>query len=445
MNAREGLLQIGFSGMLSNITVNRLLIDNKLLTGPMEGKFNARLYLATPDKSTVKGGVRISGLQLPVNLPVATRIEDATIEADENKIDVKSAIVSWDGSRMSLSGSIAITQGAYLVDMNAFADNLDLESLIKSREDFVKNTEDSVQQDPGPLKKVWEAPIRGAIRVRTQQLSFGKLAWNPVDADVVLNPGSIDVRLNQANLCGISTPGNITITRDGLNISLNPSAKDQDLESALACFFNKQHILSGTYTLTGNLAAKGRYGSLAESLEGNVELKAKDGRIFRFNTLSKIISLLSITEIYRGVVPDLLHEGCAYHTIESKGKIKHGKLVLSDSVVDGPCIKTVFHGEIDLVRQKVDVVALVAPLRTVERVVGAAPIMGKLLNEALVTLPVSISGDLADPNVVLLSPNAVGEDLFGVMKQVFKLPLTVFQPNHENEADSDTNSSKQGN
>ena len=92
-----------------------------------------------------------------------------------------------------------------------------------------------------------------------------------------------------------------------------------------------------------------------------------------------------------------MHEGCAYKSIEAKGKIKNGKLVLSDSVVDGPCIKMVFHGEIDLVRQKVDVVALVAPMRTVERVAGAAPIVGKLLDEAFVTLPVSISGDLADP------------------------------------------------
>jgi uncharacterized protein involved in outer membrane biogenesis len=446
MNARENLLQIGFSGTLSNTTVNRLLIGNKLLTGPMEGKFNARLYLDTPDKSTVQGAVRISGLQLPVNLPVPTRIEDAVLEADGNRIDVKSGIISWDGSRLSLSGSVAITGDAYLVDMNAFADNLDLESLIKSREDFVKDTENSAQPDPGASKKVWDAPIRGTIHLRTQQLVYGKLAWNPVNADVVLNPGSIDVRLNQANLCGISTPGDITITRDGLHMALSPSAKDQDLESALACFFNKQHILSGSYTLTGNLTAGGKDGSLGQSLEGNVELNAKDGRIFRFNTFSKIISLLSITEFYRGVVPDLLHEGCEYHTIESKGKIKNGKLILSDSVLNGPCIKMVFRGEIDLVRQKVDVVALVAPLRTVERVVGAAPVMGKLLNEALVTLPVRITGDLGDPNVVLLSPSAVGEELFGVMKRVFKLPLTIFQPDQENQAaQKNTDSSKQGN
>ena len=174
------------------------------------------------------------------------------------------------------------------------------------------DSENPAQPSPGASKKAWEAPVRGTIRVRSEQLSYGKLTWNPADADVVLSPGSIEVRLNQANLCGISTPGTITVTPEGLNIMLSPSAKDQNLESALACLFNKQHILSGNYTLTGNLAAKGKDGSLAESLEGEVELKAKDGRIFRFDTFGKIISLLSITEIYRGVLPDLVHEGCIY-------------------------------------------------------------------------------------------------------------------------------------
>ena len=131
--------------------------------------------------------------------------------------------------------------------------------------------------------------------------------------------------MNQANLCGISTPGNITITPEGLNITLSPSAKDQDLESALACLFNKQHILSGSYTLTGNLAAKGKDGSLAESLEGDVELKAKDGRIFRFDTFAKIISLLSITEIYRGVLPDLVARGLRIQLYRSERKNKERK------------------------------------------------------------------------------------------------------------------------
>jgi hypothetical protein len=445
MNSGQNQLEIRFSGTLSNKTADRLLADNRLLTGPIRGKFSAHLYLDTLEKSSAQGEVSISGFQPPVNLPVPLRIEKATIEADGNKLNVKSAIISWNGSRLSLIGSVAIARDAYVVDMNAFADSFDLESILKSRWSTQKEINNSAQPGSQSPKKAWESPLKGTIRVRSEHLSYGKVSWNPANADVVLSPGSIDIRLTQANLCGISTPGSIRITPDGVNISLSLSAKDQNLESAIECLFNKRHILSGSYTLTGNLTANGWDDSLADSIEGDVELEAKDGRIYRFDTLGKIISLLSISEIYRGVVPDLIGEGCEYKSIEAKGKIKDGKLVLSDSVVNGPCIKTVFRGKIDLSKRKVDVIALVAPMRTVERVVDATPIMGKVLGETFVTLPVRISGDLADPAVVLLSPSAVGEELFGVMKRVFKLPLTIFQPLVENGAAHNTDGSKQQN
>ena len=109
VSTRQNQLKIGFSGMLSNTTADRLLIDNKLLTGPVEGKFKASLYLDKPDKSTAQGKVKISGFQPPVDFPVSMRIENAVLDADGNKINVQSAVISWNGSRLSLAGSIAIT------------------------------------------------------------------------------------------------------------------------------------------------------------------------------------------------------------------------------------------------------------------------------------------------------------------------------------------------
>ena len=460
MNSAHHRLEVGFSGKLSNKTADRLLVDNRLLTGPVGGKFNANLYLDALERSSARGKVTISGFQARVkNLPAAARIENAEIEADGNSLNVKSATISWNGSRLSLAGDIAFTGGAYLVDMNAFVDSMDLQNIFQKTEagkrsgkDLEGSAEEGKQKEgevgplplrPRPpeniparsglqaLEKALDAPLKGVIRVKSERLSYGKLNWESADVDLVLNPNSIDIRLNQANLCGISTAGSIRVAPESPNISLGLSAKNKDLDSALSCLVNKKNIVSGSYTLTGDLSAKvGASGSPMDSLEGDVAFEAKDGRIFRFDTFTKIFSLFSVSEIYRGEVPDL-GKGCAFKSIKAKGKIKNGKLTLSDSVLSGPCIKMVFRGEIDLARQKVDVVALVVPQCTVERMVDSTPIMGKVLNDAFVTLPVRIKGDLADPAVVPLSPTAVGEELYGVMKRFFKLPLTVLKPQSE--------------
>ncbi|MFZ2445628.1 MAG: AsmA-like C-terminal domain-containing protein [Syntrophobacteraceae bacterium] len=427
---REKEFRVGFSGSLSNRTADKLLSENKVLTGPIQGKFAARFYLDEPRKSTAEGQIKISGFQLPLGSKTPARIENAVLEAADNRINIKSAMVSWNGSRLSLGGAVTVVDNAYLVDMNAFADTLDLESLLDARKDEraagvapAENTPSGRQPDKG-----WDAPVRGAIRLRSERLTYGKLTWNPANVDVVISPGLFEVKINQANLCGISTPGRMTLTRDGVKLSLAPEAKNQDVEPVLSCFFDKKRLLTGKYSLKSNLSANGKEGGLIQSLEGDVDFKAEKGRLYRFELLSKIMSVLSITEIYRGHVPDLFTEGCAYDTLSIKGKIKDGKLALTESVLDAPCVKMVFRGEVDLVRKKMNVVALVSTMRTVDRIIEVVPLVNKIFDGGIVSVPVSISGDLYDPSVVPMSPAAVGGELLGFMKRTFQLPFTILQP-----------------
>jgi hypothetical protein len=424
----ERQMKVAFSGLLSNRTADKLLTANQLLTGPIEGKFSAHLYLDTPKQSTAQGKISISGFRLPMQFHIPAQIENASLEADGSQIMVKSASLSWNGSRLSLSGNALISETSYMVDMNAYADNLDLDSLLNSKKQdpSVSAEEGSVEQ---PVQKeLWDSPLKGTIHLRSQRLTYGKFTWNPANAEISLSRGMVDVKINQANLCGISTPGTLMLSPDGLRIVLTPSAKDQDIRPALACLFEKEHIVTGTFTLKSNIAAGAKGRTIAQSMDGDLDFKAKGGRIYRYETFAKIMSMLSITEIYRGVLPDLFNEGCPYNSIIVKGKIRDGKLTLSECVLDGPSIKMVFHGDIDLARKKIDVVALVAPLRTVDRIVGAIPIVGKLFDGVFLSVPVHIVGDLDDPDIIPLSPTAVGGELFGFMKRTFSLPITLFQP-----------------
>ncbi len=437
MSSLQDGYRIGFSGSLSDKTIDGLLTADWPFKGPIRGKFQADLYPGSPEKSSAAGEITLSDFRLPGILPPSATIEKATIEARGKKLGIKSAVATWAGSRLNLTGSVALTGAAYRLDMNASAQSLDLDRILKSKWITRKIGKKPGPLQPGSRKKPWDMPLTGILRVKSKRLSYGKVKWTHAEGDVSINKGSVHIRLIRANVCGISTPAQIEVTPEGALISIDPSARGKHLQSTLTCLFNERPLISGSYELTGHIQAKiprndGKQplgpAGVMRSLEGKVELTAEHGLILRFDILTKIISVLSISEIYRGVVPDLLEKGCPYRVLHVNGTIKNGRLRLHDSVLDGPSIKMVFSGQINLVTRKLHLIALVAPQRTVERVVNATPILGTVLKDAFVTVPVGISGNLDDPSVIILSPAAVGHELLGVMERLVKLPLTIFHP-----------------
>ena len=71
---------------------------------------------------------------------------------------------------------------------------------------------------------------------------------------------------------------------------------------------------------------------------------------------------------------------------------------------------------------------LVAPVKTVDRVVKMIPWVRDVLGGTLITIPVRITGELGSPKVTALSPSAIGSDLLGTIKKVGALSIKVIKP-----------------
>jgi hypothetical protein len=80
---------------------------------------------------------------------------------------------------------------------------------------------------------------------------------------------------------------------------------------------------------------------------------------------------------------------------------------------------------VDYIRNKIDVMVLVAPFKTVDWVVKKIPLVRRVLRGTLIAVPIKVTGDLADPKVSPMSASAVGSSLLDVMKRTVKLPLEV--------------------
>jgi hypothetical protein len=159
-----------------------------------------------------------------------------------------------------------------------------------------------------------------------------------------------------------------------------------------------------------------------------VAFSAREGRIYRFGLLAKILSILNVTEIYRGEVPDLTGKGFAYRSMKANAKIKGGKLIMQECSIDGVSMGIACEGNIDLSEKKMNLTVLVAPFKTVDRIVDIIPLVGHVLGGNLISIPFQAKGDLKDPDVIPLPPKAVGSGVLGILERTLKLPITIIQP-----------------
>jgi hypothetical protein len=187
-------------------------------------------------------------------------------------------------------------------------------------------------------------------------------------------------------------------------------------------------LATGRFNIDGQLRSKSKPDEFLRSLAGEVAFSAAEGRIYRFGLLAKILSILNITEIYRGEIPDLTGEGFAYHGMTIRANLEGGKLIMQECLIDGVSMGIACEGNIDLLEKKIDLIILVAPFKTLDRLVKVLPLIKHILGGKLISIPFRAKGDIADPNVIPLHPTAVGSGVLGILERTIKLPVTIIQP-----------------
>ena len=70
---------------------------------------------------------------------------------------------------------------------------------------------------------------------------------------------------------------------------------------------------------------------------------------------------------------------------------------------------------------------LMAAFSRIHALARHIPIVGAMFTR-LVGIPVSVTGDLRDPTVVPLRPEAVGQSLLNLMSAIFKAPIELLDP-----------------
>ena len=110
-----------------------------------------------------------------------------------------------------------------------------------------------------------------------------------------------------------------------------------------------------------------------------------------------------------------------------QGEFQNGKLIINNYYMNGETLDLIGNGEIHLEDETVNAQLLAAPFKTADTIVRNIPGINYLMAGSLVAIPVSISGDLADPKVEVMSASAVGVSLYNLAKRTIKSPFKLLE------------------
>jgi hypothetical protein len=418
-----------FSGELNGKTLDRMLQGNELPAQWMKGNLQARIHLDQPWLSTADGDMEGRDIHFTLKQIGRVEIDRISLEAAKSNVRVNSAAFRWKDKPFSFNGVTSVSPKGIEFDMDLSTSSVDFDALSQA---FLGKGENGGKAT-GPSST---PPIKGILRIKTDRFTFGSFNWTPLFADVSFDKEGISIHNIRGAVCGLSMPSGIKIVGQEIEIEAHPSTLNQQLEPTILCATDKKTDITGTYSLTANVRARGKPDSIVRSLQGDFQVTARDGQILHHSILARVFTFLNVTEVFRGRLPDFSQGGLLYDSITIRGNIRDGKLVLKEFIIDGRTLELIASGEVDLANQRLDVKVLVAPFKTVDFIVRLFPPISYILGGNLIIVPVAVTGDLDDPKVTVLAPSAVGSELLAPLNRIIKLPFKIidfFLPSEKTE------------
>jgi hypothetical protein len=411
--------RLAFSGRLSAASVNAWLAQPLVQAGGIEGELRAEISAGDPLATRIDGRLQLDGLRLPLPddgppLEVAT----LAMEGRDDRLRLATAELTRGENHLTLSGDVWREARRIRFDLDARSAALDLERLW-------------FPAAGATTPALAGLPLGGVLRLKADQARYGQILYRPLVAHLNLEADQLRVELAQAVACGLQTPGQISVTPQGIALNLLLLAEQGSLDDAFVCLGEAPGRASAAFRFQGELKGQSAMEGLLPALQGRFQLDAGAGIVSRyhhFSLLRRLFGLLNLTEIFRGRLPDLDTEGFAFDDIQCKAALRDGQLQIEELFIDGRSMDIAVSGSVNLVDRTLDLGVLAAPLKTANFIIQHLPLVKDIMAGTLVSIPVRVSGPLADPSMIPLSPTMVGDNLLGIMKRTLQLPIRIIQP-----------------
>ncbi|RNC67935.1 MAG: DUF3971 domain-containing protein [Desulfuromonadales bacterium] len=184
--------------------------------------------------------------------------------------------------------------------------------------------------------------------------------------------------------------------------------------------------ITGRMTLLADLTARGDSGTmLKKSLQGSLGIELEKGVINKFMFLSKVFSILNVSQLLDFRLPDMVSSGMPYDRIAGGFSFNEGSAVTNNLFMKSTSINVTVVGKSDLVKEELDVKVGVQPLQTVGKFVRHLPVIGWILtggDKSFLVTFYEARGPWNNPTVTAIPVTSLSQGVFNIFKRTFSLP-----------------------
>lgn len=206
-------------------------------------------------------------------------------------------------------------------------------------------------------------------------------------------------------------------------VDLKIELRQAPIESYLRALGGVQPMLSGL------LDCRGRIHGGLDAPSGELDVLARHGRVSGYSLVSNIFALLNVYRILKKRQLSLSGDGMEYDWMAASVALNNGVAEIRSFSLDGASLQIAASGRCDLKSRTIDIALAVQPLETVDKTIGALPVLGWTLagdSRRFIVLRLRAQGRIGEPSVRVELVETLATPITRSLGRALSLPWQIF-------------------